>query len=306
MAPESSSMADDAEFHIFVAYRGRACKYRECFFNCFCRTTELLHSIFLSTDTMSASSVEMKREGTTWAPAVRGLQPICAPSILSADFALLAPDVKLVHDAGAEWIHVDVFDGNFVPNLTIGPPVVKAIRKHCPDAFLDCHLCVLNPENYVEDMKKAGASQFTFHWEARGVDESLDQAKELIKAVKDAGMQVGCALAPETPADVLFPLVDEGLLDTVLLMSVRPGFGGQKFMASVLPKVEALRKRNATMNVQVDGGITLENAKDVALAGANVLVAGSTVYSASSPPPSQVRSLVNLISEGLAESRNFE
>ena len=249
-----------------------------------------------------SAAVETTTTTTTtkrWAQPVHGLQPICAPSILSADFALLAPDVKLVHDAGAEWIHVDVFDGNFVPNLTIGPPVVKAIRKHCPDAFLDCHLCVLNPENYVEDMSKAGASQFTFHWEARGVDGELEKAKELIGRVRAAGMRVGCALAPETAADVLFPLVDEGLLDTVRLMSVRPGFGGQKFMPSVLPKVEALRKRSPKINVQVDGGITLDNAKEVALAGANVLVAGSTVYSAPAPPADQVKALVGLIGDGL-------
>ena len=254
-----------------------------------------------TTATAATAAAAAKKQKT----AVHGLSPICAPSILSADFALLAPDVQLVHDAGAAWVHVDVFDGNFVPNLTIGPPVVKAIRKHVPDSYLDCHLCVLNPQNYVDDMKKAGASQFTFHWEAQGVDEDHDKAKALIAAVRDTGMNVGIALAPETSAEVLFPLVDENILDTVLLMSVRPGFGGQKFMPSVLPKVEALRKRNKTINVQVDGGITLDNAKEVALAGANVLVAGSTVYSASNPPAEQVKALVDLISTGLAESRNF-
>ena len=128
------------------------------------------------TTTTATAAAAAKKQKT----AVHGLSPICAPSILSADFALLAPDVQLVHDAGAAWVHVDVFDGNFVPNLTIGPPVVKAIRKHVPDSYLDCHLCVLNPQNYVDDMKKAGASQFTFHWEAQGVDEDLDKAKALI------------------------------------------------------------------------------------------------------------------------------
>jgi ribulose-phosphate 3-epimerase len=235
------------------------------------------------------------------ANASSALRAIISPSILSADFAALARDVIRVAQAGAEWIHVDIFDGNFVPNLTIGPPVVKSLRKHT-NAFLDCHLCVLNPQNYVADLAAAGASQMTFHIETEGIDMSCERAAALAAQIRWKGMMAGIALAPETPAEAVFPLLEAASVDTVLLLSVRPGFGGQKFMPSVLPKVKALRTRFPSVNIEVDGGINLENASLVAAAGANALVAGTTVFAGPQPPEVMVPQLVGLIASGLKES----
>ena len=198
-----------------------------------------------------------------------------APSILSADFANLKADVDDVKAAGADWLHVDVMDGLFVPNISIGIPVVKSLRK-ATDMFLDVHLMIDRPHRYVGEFCEAGADMVVFHLEA-------DQPQDIfaaIEAVKGQGKQVGLALKPKTPAAAILPYVS--LLDMVLVMTVEPGFGGQSFMNDQLSKIKAIRtalqKAALKCYLQVDGGIDAETAPLVINAGADVLVAGSAVF----------------------------
>jgi ribulose-phosphate 3-epimerase len=193
-----------------------------------------------------------------------------APSLLSSDFSRLGAHLREAEEAGADLHHVDVMDGHFVPNITIGPPVVKFIRK-ATRIPLDCHLMIDRPLTYAKAFADAGADSITFHVEAK------DPPAEVARAIRALGKRVGIALNPDTPIDRVVPFLD--LVDMVLVMSVFPGFGGQKFMAEVLPKVEALRGTHRyAKDVEMDGGINLETIASCASAGANVLVAGTAVY----------------------------
>ena len=198
-----------------------------------------------------------------------------APSILSADFARLGEEVAEVGRGGAEWLHVDIMDGSFVPNISIGLPVVSCLRK-ATELFLDVHLMIEKPSRYVGRFCDAGADMVTFHVEA----EDADGVNEALSLIRQKGKKAGLVIKPATPAEAVYPWLEQ--LDMVLVMTVEPGFGGQKFMADMMPKVRQLRaeieKRNSACLLEVDGGVDANTAPIVKAAGANVLVAGSAVF----------------------------
>ena len=200
-------------------------------------------------------------------------QMLVAPSILASDFAKLGEDCARVAKGGSELLHLDVMDGHFVPNLTIGPPLIKSLRK-VNDLYFDAHLMITNPIKYAPVFSEAGADMITFHV------ESDDDPDETIKCIRELGCEVGITLKPGTPAEAIFPYLDK--VDLVLVMTVEPGFGGQSFMADMMPKVAAIRKRiieiGKPIHLQVDGGIDDKTVAAAAGAGANVMVAGTFVF----------------------------
>ncbi|RAL26469.1 ribulose-phosphate 3-epimerase [Thermoflavimicrobium daqui] len=198
-----------------------------------------------------------------------------APSILSADFARLKEEIDEIEKAGADWIHIDVMDGHFVPNITLGPLVVNAIRPHT-SLPLDVHLMIEEPDRYISDFVKAGADYISVHQEA------CPHLHRTIYHIKEQGVKAGVVINPATPVALIEPILAD--VDLVLLMTVNPGFGGQKFIASVLPKIAQVRKwmeeKGLDIPIEVDGGVNQETARQVVEAGANVLVAGSAIFGA--------------------------
>ena len=206
------------------------------------------------------------------------MKRIVSPSMLSADFGHLERDTKMIDRSAAEWIHIDVMDGVFVPNISFGFPVLKAITK-ATNKFMDVHLMIVEPERYVTRFAEAGADLVTFHTEA------TDKVEECIELIRKAGAKVGVSIKPKTPIEVLEPILDK--IDLVLIMSVEPGFGGQSFIEGSTEKVAALRKmidsRGLDVMIEIDGGVSRHNAAELYNAGCNALVAGSAVFKAADP-----------------------
>lgn len=206
------------------------------------------------------------------------MKHLVAPSVLAADFGNLQRDIEMVNTSEADWFHVDIMDGVFVPNISFGFPVLEALSKHAKKP-LDVHLMIVDPDRYLSQFKKAGAATITVHYEA------CTHLHRTVQAIKDLGCIAGVALNPHTPVSVLDDIIED--LDMVLIMSVNPGFGGQKFIQNTYRKIRTLKAmaagRNENLLIEIDGGVNSENAPLLLNAGANVLVAGNFVFSAAEP-----------------------
>ncbi|WWD07313.1 ribulose-phosphate 3-epimerase [Kwoniella europaea PYCC6329] len=220
---------------------------------------------------------------------------IISPSVLASDLSKLSDECQRMIDNGCDWLHMDVMDGNFVPNITMGAPILTWVKKNVPEIFMDCHMMVADPAKWVPEVAKAGGKSYTFHYEATSDPEGV------ISLIKQHDMLVGLAISPETPASVITESLGNAV-DMLLVMTVRPGHGGQKFMPECLEKVKELRERFPGKNIQVDGGVGSGNACQCARAGSNVLVAGTAIFGAEDPKKT-IQEMRSTVDQVIAEQK---